>query len=315
VAGLTGLGKPLTKNWVHRPEIFAELSGLSIGEIVTVGALVNVLRHHDGGLKNIPPIAHRVMLLNQADNEELQSQGRAITDQLFCNYHSCIIASLVKKNKTTEIDKNRDIRSGIYAIIEQVAGIVLAAGNASRFGKPKQLLHWKGQPLIRHVVIAALTAGLSPVVVVVGDATNEIGSVIADLPVRIAINTEWMTGLSSSIRTGIEALPNELGGAIFLHADQPQISHLLIKSLVEAHQLSLEPIIAPQINGQRGNPVLFDRKTFPDLLSLKEDKGGKALFSQYPIQWVTWYDPNQLIDIDTPEDYQKFLEIYPENER
>ena len=61
-------------------------------------------------------------------------------------------------------------------------------------------------------------------------------------------------------------------------------------SLVEAHQTTLNPIIAPQIDGQRGNPVLFDSRTFSKLLSLEGDIGGRVLFSQFPVQWVTWHD-------------------------
>jgi molybdenum cofactor cytidylyltransferase len=64
----------------------------------------------------------------------------------------------------------------------------------------------------------------------------------------------------------------------------------------------------------RGNPVLFDRETFPALAGLDGDRGGRALFSYYPIQWVTWHDPKVLIDIDSPEDYWKFLEAFPETE-
>jgi molybdenum cofactor cytidylyltransferase len=158
-----------------------------------------------------------------------------------------------------------------------------------------------------------MKAGLSPIVVVVGSAGQAVDKVISDLPVRIVSNPDWMTGLSSSIRAGILALPGEVSGAIFLPADQPQISHILIKSLVETHQATLSPIVAPQIDGQRGNPVMFDLRTFPDLLSLKKDMGGRTLFSHIPVRWVIWHDSNQLFDIDTPEDYQKFREMFPDD--
>jgi molybdenum cofactor cytidylyltransferase len=80
--------------------------------------------------------------------------------------------------------------------------------------------------------------------------------------------------------------------------------------LIEAHHRTLSPIIAPQIDGQRGTPVLFDRKTFPDLLTLDGDTGGRNLFRHYPVHWIPWIDRNQLLDVDTPKDYQKFMEIY-----
>jgi len=120
--------------------------------------------------------------------------------------------------------------------------------------------------------------------------------------------------LSSSIQVGIYSLPKEIGGAVFLQSDQPQIPHSLINSMVEAHQTTLNPIIAPQINGQRGNPVLFDSRIFSKLLLLEGDMGGRELFRQFPVQWVIWHDPKLLLDIDTPDDYHKFLEIYPQDE-
>jgi len=316
VAGLQGLGKPLTKNWVHRPEIFMELSGLHPGEKITEKALVKVLLHLDGGLKNIPTSARRSVILNQADDPSLVAQAKTISSQLIPGFHSSIITSLLGKNLKNPDFPADDIvqKEGILVVIEQIGGIILAAGGSSRFGEPKQLLLWKGQPLIRHVAVAALKAGLTPVVVVVGSSAEEVRAVLNDLPLRIVNNINWLTGLSSSIQGGISSLPKEVGGIVFLQGDQPQIPHSLITKLVEAHQTTLNPIVAPQINGQRGNPVLFDSRTFTWLLSLIGDSGGRELFGQFPIQWVIWHDPRLLLDIDTPEDYRKFLEVYPQDE-
>jgi molybdenum cofactor cytidylyltransferase len=316
VAGLKGLGKPLTKDWVHRPEKFAELSDQHIGEIVTGNSLAMVLVNKDGGLKNIPSDTRRIALLNQADTPELQSVAKTISEKLIPDYQSVVIASLSGEStgRAPNGAQSHEIGNGIHAVIEKIGGVILAAGGSSRFGEPKQLLAWKGVPLIRHVAIAALKAGLSPVVVVIGAASEEVESVINTLPLRIVNNFKWATGVSSSIKTGIAAISNEVGGAVFLQADQPQIPSSLIKSLVEAHETTLSPIIAPQIDGQRGNPVLFDSCTFPKLLSLEGDIGGRALFGKFPVQWVPWHDPNILIDIDSPEDYRKFLRRYPDGE-
>ncbi len=316
VAGLLGLGKPLTKDWVHRPEIFSNLSGINLGDEITLEAVVTVLRSKNGGLKNMPPTARKVLLLNQADTEAVQFQGRVISDHLKSNYHSIVIASLSKGNISDPqaIYSSTGNQAVIHAVVEQIAGIVLAAGGSSRFGEPKQLLLWKGQPIIRHVLFTAIKAGLDPIVVVVGASGQDVESVISDLPVRIVNNDEWMSGVSSSIRIGMTALPKEVGGVVFVQADQPQISDTLIKKLVEIHQASLSPIVAPQINGKRGNPVLFDKNTFSDLFMLKGDVGGRTLFSHFPVQTVILEDSNQLFDIDTPEDYKKFLKMYPDNE-
>ncbi|NTW13234.1 MAG: putative selenium-dependent hydroxylase accessory protein YqeC, partial [Anaerolineales bacterium] len=112
VAGLSGLGKPLTDEHVHRPEIFAELSGLEIGETISPEALTSVLTHPQGGLKNIPTTARRVILLNQADTAELQSAAQALTSSLLPTYQAVLISSLFH-------DK-------IHAVHEPIAGIVLA---------------------------------------------------------------------------------------------------------------------------------------------------------------------------------------------
>jgi molybdenum cofactor cytidylyltransferase len=69
----------------------------------------------------------------------------------------------------------------------------------------------------------------------------------------------------------------------------------------------MAPIIAPLIDGQRGNPVLFDRVTFSDLQQVRGDAGGRQLFSRYPVAWVDWHDSAVLLDIDTEEDYQRLL--------
>jgi molybdenum cofactor cytidylyltransferase len=316
LAGLSGLDKPLTNEWVHHPDKFSELTGLQLGEIITSDAMVMMLLNKKGGLRNVPQQAHRIAILNQADTPELQSRAKTIGEKLLPEYEGCIIASL-----SSEERRNPDYAAhtfgemaGIHAVIERTGGVVLAAGSSSRFGEPKQLLKWKDEPLIRHVARSALQAGLSPVVVVVGSSAMEVQGVLKDLPLRIVNNSGWMEGMSTSVKAGLEGLKGEVGGVVFLQADQPQIPASLIKSLVEAHQARLNPIIAPQIDGQRGNPVLFDRDTFPDLLAIEADMGGRALFSRFPVEWVTWHDSKLLIDIDSPEDYQTFLHMYPESE-
>jgi molybdenum cofactor cytidylyltransferase len=313
VVGMSGLRKPLSDVWVHRPELFARLAEIHSGDVVTSEALVKVLLSKWGGLKNIPEHARRIVLLNQADNKEQQSEGQILAKQLIASYDSIIISALNPQPSGADFQatKGDETDTSIYCVIEHNAGVILAAGGSSRFGQPKQLLPWRGQPLIRHVALTAIEAGLQPVVVVLGSFASEIEPVIKDLPLQIVINSDWRTGVSSSIIAGLRNLPQNIGAAIFLQADQPQIPSRLIEYMVEEHQKSLYPIIAPRIGGQRGNPVLLDGSVFPGLLSLEGDIGGRALFQRYPPQWVEWEDAKLLLDIDSPEDYQKLLLIYP----
>ena len=155
-------------------------------------ALLRVLTHPAGGMKNIPAQARRLVLLNQADTAELQAQAKALAGNLLAAYHSVIIASLGQ--------------SLIHAVYEPVAGIILAAGEARRFGQPKQLLDYHGQPFVRAVAKTALASGLAPVVVVTGANAEAVEAAVDDLPVTITRNTDWQNGQSSSIQAGLQAL-------------------------------------------------------------------------------------------------------------
>ena len=86
------------------------------------------------------------------------------------------------------------------------------------------------------------------------------------------------------------------------------LTSAILSALVEEHSRTLSPIVAPLVAGQRANPVLFDRTTFPDLMSLQGDVGGREIFSKYPINYLTWLDENLLLDIDTPDEYGKLIQ-------
>jgi molybdenum cofactor cytidylyltransferase len=126
---------------------------------------------------------------------------------------------------------------------------------------------------------------------------------------QVVHNANWMSGQSTSVMTGVKVLPARTGAAIFLLADQPQVSPTIIVALMEQHRQNLPPIVAPLIQGKRANPVLFDRSTFPSLMAISGDSGGRQVFSRFRVSWLEWNDANLLLDVDTPEDYQRLLEI------
>jgi molybdenum cofactor cytidylyltransferase len=296
LVGLAGLDKPLSVETVQRPEIFASLSGTEMGKTVDMPAILRMLLHPQGGLKNIPQGAHKVVIFNQVDTPYLQSEAARAAPQLLGSYDSVLIASL---------GQNEGV---VHSVHEPTAGIILAGGKSERLGQPKALLDWKGQPFIRVVVQTALAAGLAPVTVVVGAVLEPILEVLKGLPIRIVDNKEWQTGQSSSILAGIQSLPPQIGSAIFLLCDQPQIPAALLRSLVDKHNQTLAAVVIPQVNGKRANPVLFDRDAFPDLLNLQGDVGGRAVISKYTPEWLPWEDSSISLDVDTPEDYRRLLE-------
>ena len=310
VCGLAGLGHPLSLQWVHRTQRFAELSGLSPGETIGVDHLVKVLLHPEGGLKGVPTGARPVVILNQAGTPELKAAAGRMSSRLLEGFHAVIVSSY---NASWDVSLDPTIMISdlnyhpVAAVFEPVAGIILAAGESSRFGKPKQLLDWDGEPIVRRVARIALQSAFSEVVVVSGAHADLVHGVLSDLPVTIVHNREWRAGQSSSVQVAMQALRENIGAAVFLLADQPLITPTLVRSLIELHARTLSPIVAPLVDDHRGNPVLFDRVTFSDLIALKGDTGGRAIFSRYPITWLPWFDRNTQLDIDTPQDYQHLL--------
>lgn len=296
VVGLTGLGKPLNDDFVHRPELFSNLSELKYGELIDPHALIRVLLHSKGGSKNIPYHVRRSVLLNQADTPALQSGAHMMAESLLSGFDSVIIASMEQEK--------------IFAVHEQVAGIILAAGESSRYGQPKQLLDWKGEPFVRVTAKRALEAGLSPVVVITGANAEQVETAVQDLNVKVVRNMEWENGQGTSIRAGISFLQAgriETGAVIFLLVDQPHITTSILHALVEKHAEGLYPIVAPMVMDRRANPVLFDQVTFPDLLSIEGDVGGRAIFHKHRVEYLPWHDDRLLLDVDTPEQYQRLI--------
>lgn len=309
VAGLSGFGKPLNEKWVHRIDQYAEISRLDYGEPIEQSAFTAVLKDPDGGLKGIPENAGRVVLLNQADNLNLQAQGNRIANQLTEDYDSVIVASLLFPDETLDaFNADQSMRGDkIFAVHEPIAVVILAAGKAERMGRTKQLLPWKGRPLLWHVAQSAFEAGMKEVLIVVGADGENIRKSMPDLDVHFVNNPDWQQGQSTSLKKGLLALQPGFGGVIFMLADQPQVSPTLLRALIEKHASTLAPIVAPIVDGKRGNPVLFDRITFDELKMVQGDQGGREIFSRYPIEWVEWHDASVLTDIDTKEDYQRLL--------
>lgn len=294
VVGLSSIGKPLSEQHIHRPEIVSRITGLQPGQIISSQALIRVLTHPKAGLKNVPSDARRTVLLNQADTQELQAIARGMTSSLLTEYAAVIISKLGDEQ--------------IFAVHEPIAGIILAAGGSTRFGGVKQLLDWHGQPFVRAVAKTALEAGLSPVIVVTGANAERVEAVISDLDARIVPNSNWPGGQGSSIQAGILSLSGRaVGGAIFLLVDQPQVTTSVIQALMEKHAEGLHSIVAPMVIDQRANPVLFDRSTFKDLEAIEGDVGGRAVFHKHRVEYLPWHDDRLLLDVDTPEMYQRLI--------
>jgi len=186
-----------------------------------------------------------------------------------------------------------------------VAGIVLAAGLSTRMGARNKLLQpLRGKPILRHATEAQLEAGLSPVFVVTGHERDAVTAALADLPVRVVYNPDYASGLASSLKSGIAALPNGVQGAVVSLGDMPNVTPQVIEQLVAAHTMRPEALaVVPTLFGQRGNPVLLAREIFPAVSLLTGDRGARRLLDEAGerVVEVAFEDPAIAIDVDTPE--------------
>jgi molybdenum cofactor cytidylyltransferase len=190
----------------------------------------------------------------------------------------------------------------------QVAGIILAAGGSSRFGSPKQLLPWRGTSVLNSVVSTAFDTGLAPVIVVLGANAEQIEP---SLPKECVVvrNNAWSEGQSSSIRIGLAQLSEEIDGVLVLMGDQPQVNPHFCSSIIQKG-LECGKITIPYVNDRRANPVFFPKHTLKRLGQVTGDQGGRAIFSEFQVEYLPWLDDCMALDIDTPEDYEKLKACY-----
>ncbi len=186
----------------------------------------------------------------------------------------------------------------------RVAGILLAAGRSSRMGVNKLVLPVQGKPMVRHAADAALAARLDPVIVVTGHDPEAIYGALAGAPVTFVHNPHYAEGLSTSLKAGVHAVPQDRGGALVLLGDMPSISPGLIDRMINAFRPAEAPMICvATAGGKLGHPVLWDRRFFAEMEGLTGDTGAKSLLAAHPqsVRAVEAGDEAPLLDIDTPE--------------
>jgi molybdenum cofactor cytidylyltransferase len=186
-----------------------------------------------------------------------------------------------------------------------IAAVVLGAGRSSRMGGPNKLLaEIGGRPLVRIVVEAALASRARPVIVVTGHQRERVQAALAGLPVKFVHNPRYADGLGTSLKAGIAALPAEADGAIVCLGDMPHVDAALIDRLLAAFDPEKGAlVVVPSIEGKRGNPVVWSRRFFPDLMAVEGDVGARHLLGRYPeaVTELPLAGTAALTDIDTPE--------------
>jgi molybdenum cofactor cytidylyltransferase len=180
----------------------------------------------------------------------------------------------------------------------RVGVIILAAGESSRLGEPKQLVRFRGKTLIENAYETA-AAVCSRVAIVLGANAEAVRSVVPKGAIVVE-NENWSEGMAASIRAGLKAIERESSVVILMSCDQPLVSPALLLRL-----LSVPGVAAAEYEGTLGIPATFSRMYFPLLHTLKGAEGAKKVLLKYEPDVRRFPAPEAAFDIDTPEDLRR----------
>ena len=192
--------------------------------------------------------------------------------------------------------------------MQKIGAVILAAGESSRFGRPKQLVQFRGKSLVRRVVDTAKDANCSAIVVVLGSKRKQIERELGETDAIIAENQDWRRGIGSSIRVGVESAVNQapdIEAIVLLTCDQPFMKTDTIERLIAMREKTKKAIVASSYSETLGVPALFDRSCFQELLALDDETGAKAIILSNRERVAEVLFPEGKIDIDTAADYEK----------
>jgi len=306
VAHLGILGKPLTEEFVHRPERVARILDAPMGTILTPQMVAAVLTHPEGGLKGWRPGLRAVPILTLPD------AGFATPDALVqallenSQVSHVVVAWLGETPWARAIHRPAPRESR-----KPVVGVLLAAGGSSRLGRPKQLLPFGGTTLVEHALDILLRSPVDEVVVVLGAHAEEIAQRMQKPRVRVVLNPRWEQGQSTSLHAALDALPPDCAAMVFVPCDMPWISPELIAEIIATWRRTGKPLVATLGGEVRGIPALIAREIFAELKTIPGDQGCRVLIRGDSARVAHVHaDPRLLADIDTPEQYQAALEEY-----
>lgn len=188
--------------------------------------------------------------------------------------------------------------------------VILAAGNSSRLGEPKQLLRYQNKTLIRRITEAAAAVADASVTVVTGSAPERIIAELESVHYTSAHNDNWPSGMASSVRCGLSKTLSEnpeIASVILAVSDQPFVTTELFEVLISKANATSSGIVASAYDNILGTPVLFKKAYFDALLGLTGHEGAKKLLKKFADDVESVSFPAGSIDIDTQQDYLELL--------
>jgi molybdenum cofactor cytidylyltransferase len=303
VLGIDAIGRPVNPDNVHRSEAFCQLTGAKPEEPLEVSHFIKSLQHMIGlGLLSSAG-APVIPLINKIDRVSGVGLIREIAEGLQDTTGCVLFTSLKDENPVRFVYQDGDGGNGFG-----VSVVVLAAGGSVRMGRSKLSLEIKGETILEHAMKPIREAGFKDVVVVFSEENKKLSDLVPR-EYRVVINRRSREGISTSLKTGVAAVDPRSQGILFALGDQPFVGVQVYEKLLQYHRQHLTLLTWPVYEGRRGNPVLFDRRLWPELMKVEGDEGGKQIMartSPEDIGRVEVVEAGVLIDIDTPDEYEKY---------
>jgi molybdenum cofactor cytidylyltransferase len=298
VAGLDALGQPLDDAHIYNAARIQERYGFPEGGTIIPPWMAVTIRDPELGLRGIPDAARVVVLLNKVGTHPYDQRRARRVAQLAL--HSTRIDAVA-------IGAMQTAGEPVYEVQRRVAAVVLAAGRSSRMGKSKILLPWEGRRSVIETIVSRLAlARLSEVVVVSGYRAGDVARKLRRSPARTVHNPDYARGeMLSSLQIGLSALPDTISACLVVMGDQPALDARVISKVLDAYAAGRGDIVVPVYRGDRGHPVLIDRRFWPELLA-QENGTPREVLARHPrdVALVQVNTDSILRDIDTPEQYR-----------
>lgn len=295
--GIDAIGGPLAQV-AHRPERVAALLGepYSVSSApLTVEDVATVLGHPEGGLKGVADGARVVGWINKVDEPEQLAIAHALANRLLREPR---FERVVVGAAQTAVP--------VRSVAQRVTAVVLAAGEAQRMGRTKQLLPWGNTTVLGQTLRHAAASLATAVWVVTGHDADRVAAIAAAEAATPLHNPDYAAGeMISSLQTAVAQLPADVAAVVVMLADQPMVATAVVDQLIAAFWQGRGDIIAPTFEGQRGNPVLIGRRHFADLLALPPVSAPRDLLRRHPVTLLPVDTDSILRDLDDAASYER----------
>ncbi len=307
VIGADVLGAKLSNEIIHRLEAFLKATGTEKNNSITLDLIARTYENMLCLGKQQAPKADLTLIFNKID--KISNQGLTMLDLLQklnrkLTFNKLLATCALSADPVSIILNNR-----INSPAVSVSCVVLAAGRAKRMGTDKLALKVGHKTVIEKTLDHLVQSGFKEIIVVTGPEKDWQAS-LDSKRFRLVNNPDYRSGLSSSLIKGLSKVDARSQGVLFALGDQPSILPETYMLLVKTYQKNLKLVTCPLYRGKRGNPTLFDRRTWPELMHLSGDQGGRVLLEKLPVEslyFIETESPEIVFDLDTPEDYRKLL--------